>query len=87
MGSIIGSMVGLIVGVPLSLIGSVIAAVLFAGLGAMAGAALGEIWCGQDLDTTWRIAKGAFWGRLAGTLGKIILGAVMIVVVVTAMLT
>ena len=55
-------------------------------LGAMAGAILGETWAGRDADTSWRIAKLAFWGRLAGTLGKIILGAVMIVIVVAAML-
>ena len=77
---------GIFVGVPIPLIGSVVAAVLFAGLGAMAGAALGETWAGHDAGTSWRIAKLAFWGRLAGTLGKVILGAVMIAVVIAALL-
>ena len=86
LGSLAGGLVGVIVGVPIPLVGSVIAAILFAALGAMAGAALGEIWRGRDLETTWRIAKLAFWGRLAGTLGKTILGAVMIAVVIAAML-
>ena len=85
-GSIIGGIVGIFVGVPIPLIGSLVAVVLFAGLGAMAGAILGETWAGQDVDTSWRIARLAFWGRLAGTLGKIIVGAVMIAVVVVAML-
>ena len=85
-GSIIGAIVGIFVGVPIPLIGSIVAVVLFAGLGAMAGAILGETWAGRDADTTWRIARLAFWGRLAGTLGKVILGAVMIAVVVAAML-
>jgi uncharacterized protein len=87
LGSIIGGLVGVVVGVPIPLVGSLVAAVLFAGLGAMAGAILGETWIGKDPGTSWRIAKLAFWGRLAGTLGKLILGAVMIAVVVAAMLT
>ena len=86
MGSIVGSMVGIIVGLPIPLIGSLVAAVLFGGLGAMAGAILGETWAGRDTHTSWRIAKLAFWGRLAGTLGKMLLGTVMIAVVVAAML-
>ena len=85
-GSIGGGIPGLFVGVPIPLIGSVVAALFFAGLGAMAGAILGEISAGQRLGTSWRIGKVAFWGRLAGTLGKMLLGAVMIVVVVAAML-
>ena len=85
-GSILGGIVGIFVGVPVPLIGSVVAAVLFAGLGAMAGAALGETSAGRDACTSWQIAKLAFWGRLAGTLGKIILGAVMIAVVMAALI-
>ena len=85
-GSIIGGMVGIFIGVPIPLVGSIVAAVLFAGLGAMAGAILGETWAGRDADASWRIAKRAFWGRLAGTLGKIIFGAVMVAIVVAALL-
>jgi uncharacterized protein YqgC (DUF456 family) len=84
-GSMLGAIVGIFVGLPIPLIGSVVAAVLFAGLGAMAGAVLGETSVGRDADATWRIAKLAFWGRLAGTLGKIILGAVMIALVMAAL--
>jgi uncharacterized protein YqgC (DUF456 family) len=85
-GSAIGSIVGIFVGLPIPLIGSIVAVVLFAGLGAMAGAILGETWAGRDANTSWRIAKLAFWGRLLGTLGKIILGAMMIAIVVAAIL-
>jgi uncharacterized protein YqgC (DUF456 family) len=85
-GSILGGLVGVVVGVPIPLIGSLVAALLFAGLGAMIGAAWGEIWAGQAPGKTWRIAQRAFWGRLAGTLGKVILGALMIAVVLAAML-
>ncbi len=86
LGSITGGLVGVVVGVPIPLVGPIIAALLFASLGAMAGAAVGEIWVGRDAGATWRIAKLAFWGRLAGTLGKIIVGAAMIAVVIAAML-
>jgi len=85
-GSIVGGILGVFIGVPIPLIGSVVAAVFFAGLGAMIGAVLGETWSGKSLGTSWRVGKAAFWGRLAGTLGKMLLGAVMIVVVVVAML-
>jgi uncharacterized protein YqgC (DUF456 family) len=86
-GSILGGLVGAVVGLPVPLVGSLVAALLFAGLGAMIGAALGETWAGQTPGKTWRIAQRAFWGRLAGTLGKVILGALMIAVVLAAMLT
>jgi uncharacterized protein YqgC (DUF456 family) len=86
-GSIVGAFIGVIVGVPIPLIGSIVAAVVCAGLGAMAGAVLGEVLTGRDLGTSWRIAKLAFWGRLAGTLGKVLVGAVMIAIVIIAMLT
>jgi uncharacterized protein YqgC (DUF456 family) len=85
-GSIVGGILGVFIGVPIPLIGSVVAAVFFAGLGAMAGAVFSEISVGQKLGTSWRIGKAAFWGRLAGTLGKMLLGAAIIVVVVAAML-
>jgi len=52
----------------------------------MAGALLGETWSGKGPAASWRIAKRAFQGRLAGTLAKMLLGALMIAVVVVAML-
>lgn len=85
-GSIVGGILGVFVGVPVPLIGSVVAAVFFAGLGAMAGAVLGEMWSGKRLDTSWRIGKAAFWGRLAGTLGKMLIGVAIIVVIMAALL-
>ena len=86
LGSVVGGILGVLIGVPIPLIGSVVAAVFFAGLGAMTGAILGELSVGQRLGTSWRVGKAAFWGRLAGTLGKTLLGAVIIVVVIAGML-
>jgi hypothetical protein len=85
-GSFVGGLLGMFFGLPVPLIGSVLAAVLFAALGAMVGAVLGETSSGRNLGTTWRIAKAALWGRLAGTLGKMLIGAAMIVAVLVAML-
>ncbi len=69
-GSLVGSVLGVVVGVPIPVVGSVIAAVLFAGMGAMAGAILGELSVGRTPGDGWQVGKAAFWGRLAGTLGK-----------------
>jgi uncharacterized protein len=86
LGSIVGGIIGILVGLPIPVVGSFVAALFFAGLGAMAGAIAGELSRGQELAITWRIGKAAFWGRLMGSLGKLLLGAMMIVVVVAGML-
>jgi uncharacterized protein len=87
-GSIVGAVVGLFVGIPIPvpLVGSIFAALLFAGLGALAGAMLGELWAGKDWGTSWRIGKAAFGGRLVGTVAKMLLGGMMIVVVIIALI-
>jgi uncharacterized protein len=83
-GSILGGIVGVFMGIPIPLVGPILAAVLFGGLGALVGAILGETWAGRDLSTSWQVAKLAFWGRLAGTLGKMLVGATIVAVVVAA---
>ena len=85
-GSVVGSILGVLVGLPVPVIGSLLAALLFAALGATVGAIVGEIQAGQSFAQGWHIAKGAFWGRLAGTLGKLLIGAGMIAVVIAAWL-
>lgn len=86
-GAIVGGIVGLFVGLPLPIpvIGSVLASLLFSAGGALLGAMLGEHWKGRDLDESFRVGHAAFWGRLLGTLGKIVVGCVMIVVVAVGM--
>jgi uncharacterized protein YqgC (DUF456 family) len=85
LGSIIGGIVGVIIGMPIPLAGPILAALLFAACGAMTGAIFGEIWAGRNLDASWQIGKAAFLGRLAGTLGKMLIGAVMVTIVVAAL--
>jgi uncharacterized protein YqgC (DUF456 family) len=80
-GSMLGSLVGLCVGVPIPVIGPLAGAILFAGLGATVGAVIGERWKGRDFDESLRVGEAAFWGRLLGTLGKGLVGALMVAVV------
>lgn len=85
-GSLIGGTLGLFVGSPIPVIGPIVAAVVFAGLGALAGAVLGERWKGRDLEESLRVGEAAFWSRLLGTLGKVLIGGVMLVLVLVAVL-
>ena len=84
LGSIGGGVLGVLVGVPIPVIGQIMAALLFACVGAMAGAMLGEHWKGRTLEEGVQVGQAAFFGRLFGTLGKLMCGAVMLVVVVVA---
>jgi uncharacterized protein YqgC (DUF456 family) len=85
-GSLLGGVMGLFIPIPPPVIGSMIGALLFASLGALGGAMLGEQWKGRDFDESLRVGHAAFWGRLLGTLGKVLVGCVMLVLVVAAVL-
>jgi hypothetical protein len=86
-GSIGGGIAGMFVGVPVPVVGPIVAAILFAAAGALSGAMFGEIaFSRSNLQRSWDVGKGAFWGRLLGTLSKTIAGAVMVVVAVVALL-
>ena len=78
-GSIIGAVAGLFVGIPIPVIGSLVASLLFSGLGAAIGARIGQRWFDRNWDKSVKVGMGAFWGRLLGTLGKAICGAMMVV--------
>ncbi len=86
LGSLAGGILGLFVGLPIPLVGPFVAALLMAGLGAMAGAILGETAAGRDLAHSFRVGRAAFFGRLLGTLGKVLIGAVMVALIVVALL-
>jgi uncharacterized protein YqgC (DUF456 family) len=85
-GSVVGGFLGILVGLPIPLLGPIFAALLFAGLGAMAGAIFGEVWAGKTVGTSWQVGRAAFFGRLTGTLGKMLVGAAMMAIVVAAWL-
>ena len=87
MGGLAGGIVGMFAGslIPIPGVGSIIGALLFAGLGAMGGAIVGETWAGGDAQQSWQVGKAAFWGRLFGTLGKILVGSIIVAVVWVAL--
>lgn len=76
-GAVAGSLVGAVVGLPIPVIGWLLGAILLAALGAMAGAILGEFWYGRPAGEIWKLGKAAFWGRLFGTVGKLLITSLM----------
>jgi len=85
-GSMIGGAVGAFVGLPVPLVGSLVGILLFASLGALAGAMIGERWKGQDWNASLNVGHAAFWGRLLGTLGKILMASLIVTVAAAALL-
>jgi uncharacterized protein YqgC (DUF456 family) len=77
-GSLVGAMVGLFVGLPIPLFGSLAGAVVLASLGALIGALVGEITHGRTVLQSWQVGRAAFWGRLLGSLAKILIASVMV---------
>ncbi len=86
-GSIGGGLAGGVIGLPVPVIGPVVAVVLGAAFGATAGAMIGESWKGSSADQGWEVGKAAFWGRLLGTLGKIVVACMMVAITLVAMVT
>ena len=76
----------MVIGLPIPLVGSLAAAVVFGGLGALVGAVIGESSAGRDFDASLTIGKAAFAGRLLGTLAKLIVCTIMVVVTLGALL-
>lgn len=80
-GAMAGSILGVLVGAPVPVLGSFIMALLGGAGGAFAGAYLGEMWKGRTVDERIAAGQGAFIGKIWGTLGKLVCGAVMIAIV------
>lgn len=80
-GAAVGSLLGLTIGTPVPVIGSFVMAVLGGATGAFAGAYLGELWKGRGDEARIAAGKGAFVGRLWGTVGKLAAGAIMLAIV------
>lgn len=80
-GAFAGSLAGLFVGLPIPVLGPLIVAVLGGAAGAFGGAYLGEMWKGRGEDERMAAGRGAFTGRIWGTLGKLAAGAVMLALV------
>jgi uncharacterized protein YqgC (DUF456 family) len=79
-GTMLGSISGALVALPIPIAGSVLGAIFGGAAGAFAGAWLGETWKGKTIEEGYYIATGALIGRLVGTAGKLIVGAIMVVI-------
>jgi len=77
-GSIAGTMLGVFI--PIFVIGPLIGAVAGGALGAFGGAYAGEAWKGRTEEERLRVSWAAMIGRVFGTVGKLGIGAVMVVV-------
>jgi uncharacterized protein len=80
-GAVVGSIAGLAIGTPIPILGSFVMALLGGAAGAFAGAYLGEAWKGRPEEERIAAGRGAFAGRIWGTVGKLVVGALMLGVV------
>ena len=75
--AIVGGVVGAIVGTPFApIIGTLVGACI----GAFSGSLLGDLWAGQPLAQSVEAGSGAALGRLWGTMGKLAVGGVIVVI-------
>jgi len=79
-GAVAGSVLGLTVGTSVPVLGSFVLALLGGAVGAFAGAYLGETWKGRPSEDRVAAGRGAFAGRIWGTMGKLAIGAIMLVI-------
>ena len=80
LGAAVGSILGLGVGTPIPILGSFVMAVIGGAAGAFAGAYLGEAWKGRTEPERTAAGRGAFMGRIWGTVGKLAVGAIMLAI-------
>lgn len=77
-GSLVGSLGGAMLGIPIPVVGPLIGALGGGAVGAFVGAYLGER--ERTHEERVSIGKGAMFGRLVGTAGKLIFGLLMFLV-------
>lgn len=78
-GTMAGSIAGALGGLPLPVAGPILGALIGGGVGAFAGAWLGEMWKHGLADRSINVGWAALIGRLLGTVGKLAIGAVLVV--------
>ena len=79
-GAIVGSILGLTAGVPILIIGPFVGALVGGAAGAFFGAYMGETWKGRPEVDRVAAGRGAFAGRIWGTVAKLAVGAVMLAI-------
>jgi uncharacterized protein YqgC (DUF456 family) len=80
--AIVGSFIGGILGtaLPVPIVGTLIGACL----GAFGGSLLGDLWAGRPLFKSLKVGQGAAVGRFWGTVAKLAVGAVMVIILAIA---
>ncbi len=84
-GSVLGGFAGAFIGLPIPVVGWIVSSLLFASIGAMVGATAAERWTGKTVKDSVKVGSAAFTGRMLGTVGKMILGSMMMVVSIVAL--
>jgi uncharacterized protein YqgC (DUF456 family) len=86
-GSLIGASFGFGVGnAVVPVVGGIVGVILLGAAGAFAGALLGETWKGREFSIGLEAGRGAFRGRLIGTISKAFLGTLILVISLAALL-
>jgi uncharacterized protein YqgC (DUF456 family) len=80
-GALVGSVAGVAIGLPIPVVGSFVMALVGGAAGAFFGAYVGEAWKGRPHEARVAAGRGAFSGRIWGTVGKLTVGAVMLAIV------
>lgn len=82
--AIVGGIVGAVLGTPVvPLLGTLIGACL----GAFAGSIVGDVWAGRPLFHSLEAGRGAAVGRFWGTVAKMVIGGVIVVLLAVATFT
>ncbi|MFO0012761.1 MAG: DUF456 family protein [Planctomycetota bacterium] len=79
-GTAVGSLAGAMVSLPIPILGPIVGALAGGAGGAFAGAWVGEVWKGKSVAEGAHIGTAAMIGRLLGTSGKLVVGAIMVVI-------
>src|SRR4051812_40676587 len=80
-GALVGSLLGIAIGLPVPILGSFVMALVGGAAGAFFGAYVGEAWKGRPHEARIAAGRGAFTGRIWGTVGKLAVGAIMLAIV------
>lgn len=83
-GSVLGSFVGAVMLSIIPVLGTVLGLILGGAFGALTGAVIGEKSLGRDMAESIRLGKIAFWGRLFGSLSKIVIAGLLVAIAVIA---
>lgn len=78
-GSVVGALAATVL-IPIPIVGTLIGACG----GALLGAVMGETWKGRDMDHVLRVGQAAAWGRLVGSLAKIVVASVMVALTIAS---